>query len=291
MVPIGVANWNSFETPAAPGAVSVTPAVPTTTGDARCVTFSPRISAAAVLTAVKIFAYSPHRQMLPARPSAISAVVGFGVAPSSWTVDMMNPRVQMPHWNPPSSQNARWIGCSPATPGPVARPATVAIFWPRPSRALRTVQPFTALPSTRTAQAPHCARSHPKFELERPSWKFIVSQRLSRLSTTRSYFTLSIVSATRRIVAGIAPPPVVVVVVVALSGLIALFATTAPPRTTPAAAAPAPAPMRKLRRVTESAGLFVSGSATGSDVVPPVSSTGHSPPDQSMDGALSLAVG
>ena len=30
---------------------------------------------------------------------------------------MMNPRVQMPHWNPPSSQNARWIGCSPVDAG------------------------------------------------------------------------------------------------------------------------------------------------------------------------------
>src|SRR3979409_2227280 len=269
MVPIGVANWNSLDTPAAFGAASAVPATPTTTGDARCVTLSPRISAAAVLTAVKSFAYSPHRQMLPARPSAIWAVVGFGIAPRSWTVDIMNPRVQMPHWNPPSSQNARWIGCSPATPGPVARPATVAIFCPLPRRALRTVQPLTALPSTSTAHAPHCARSQPRFEFERPSWKFIVSHRLSRLSTTRSYFTLSIVSETRRIVAGTAPPAVVVVVVLVVSGLSALFATTAPPRTTPAAAAPAPAPMRKLRRVTESAGLPVSGSATGSDVVPP----------------------
>src|SRR6266542_7110595 len=254
MVPRAFSNWNSLDTPAAVGAASATPATPTTTGVARCVTLSPRISAAAVLTAVKILAYSPHRQMLPDRPSAICAVVGFGTAPSSWTVDMMNPRVQMPHWNPPSSQNARCTGCRPATPGPVGRPATVAIFWPRPSRALRTVHPLTALPLTSTAHAPHCARSQPRFEFDRPSWKFIVSQRLSRLSTTRSYFTLSILSVTRRIVAGIGPP-LVVVVVVALSGLIALFATTAPPRTTPAAAAPAPAPMRKLRRVTESAGL------------------------------------
>src|SRR6267378_5900845 len=99
MVPIGFSNWNSFETPAAVGDASTTPVALTTTGNARCVTFSPRISAAAVLTAVKILAYSPHRQMLPDRPSAIWAVVGFGFAPGSWTVDMMNPRVQMPQWN------------------------------------------------------------------------------------------------------------------------------------------------------------------------------------------------
>src|SRR6266542_5292050 len=100
-------------------------------------------------------------------------------------------------------------------------------------------------------------------------------------------------SETRRIVAAIGPPVVVVVVVVVVSGLIALFATTAPPRTTPAAAAPAPAPMRKLRRVTESAGLSwpVSGSATGSDVVPPVSAMRHSPLTNQWTARLSLAVG
>src|SRR6266508_832125 len=155
----------------------------------------------------------------------------------------------MPHWNPPSSQNARWTGCRPFTPGPVGRPATVAIFWPRPSRALRTVQPLTAFPSTSTAHAPHCARSQPRFEFERPSWKFIVSQRLSRLSTTTSCATPSMLRETRRMVAGRGPRAVAPVVVV-VAGETPLVATTAPPRTTPAAAAPAPAPTRNSRRVT-----------------------------------------
>ena len=177
--------------------------------------------------------------------------VGRGFAARSATVDMMNPRVQMPHWNPPSSQNARWIGCKPAMPGPVASPATVLTCWPRPSLALSIVQLFTAFPSTSTAHAPHCARSQPRFEFERPSWKFIVSQRLSRLSTSTVCLLPSIFSSTRRIVAGTAerfPAPVAVVVV--WVGWIAFVATAAPPRTTAAVAAPAPAPMRKSRRVT-----------------------------------------
>ena len=68
---------------------------------------------------------------------------------------MMNPRVQMPHWKPPSCQNARWMGWRPSTPGPLDNDATLMIFCPRPSRDDRTVQPLTALPSTTTVQAPH----------------------------------------------------------------------------------------------------------------------------------------
>src|SRR6266508_1903226 len=239
IVPSGVSNVNSFEVPATAAGVVVAPAASTTMGLARYVTFSPRISAAAWFTAVNIFWYSPQRQMFPARASVICGVVGLGTARSSATVDMMNPRVQMPHWNPPSSQNARCTGCSPATPGPFASEATVSIFWPRPSRALRTVQPFTALPSTSTPHAPHCARSQPRFEFVRPSWKFIVSQRLSRLSTMTSRFTPSMSSETRRIVAG-SGPPIVADVVVVVVGASALVTTTAPPSTTPAVAAPAP---------------------------------------------------
>ena len=52
MVPIGTANWNSFDVPAALGAASLTPVALTTMGDARCVTCSPRSSAAATLTDV-----------------------------------------------------------------------------------------------------------------------------------------------------------------------------------------------------------------------------------------------
>src|SRR5215210_2101101 len=109
----------------------------------------------------------------------------------------------------------------------------------------------------------------------------------------RSYFTLSMLSETRRIEAATGPTPDGVVVVV-VSGLSALFATTAPPSTTPAAAAPAPAPMRKLRRVTDSAGFswLVSGSATGSDVVPPVSVTNIHPLNLKLvDGCVSVTVG
>src|SRR5581483_10757084 len=111
------------------------------------------------------------------------------------------------------------------------------------------VQLFIGLPSTSTAHAPHCARSQPRLLLESPSWKFIVSQRLSRLSTMRSCCAPSMFSVTRRIVAGIGP--VAVVFVADVSGLTTFLTTTAPPRTTPAVAAPAPAPMRKSRRVTE----------------------------------------
>src|SRR5216684_2612625 len=52
---------------------------------------------------------------------------------------MMKPRVQMPHWKPPSCQNAFWIGCSPSRLAVLARLATVIIFWPRPSLALSMV--------------------------------------------------------------------------------------------------------------------------------------------------------
>ena len=65
--------------------------------------------------------------MFPESASEIWAVSGFGFAVRSAKVDMMKPRVQIPHWKPPSSQYARWIGWSPATPGPVARLATVLI--------------------------------------------------------------------------------------------------------------------------------------------------------------------
>src|SRR2546428_13005641 len=114
-------------------------------------------------------------------------------------------------------------------------------------RALSTVQPFTALPSTVTAHAPHWARSQPRFEFESPSWKFIVSQRLSRLSTMTSRLTPSMSRVTRRIVG---PSCVAVVVVVVGVGMNALAVTSAPPSTAPAAAAPATSPMRQHLRAT-----------------------------------------
>jgi hypothetical protein len=56
-------------------------------------------------------------------------------------------------------------------------------------------------------------------------------------------------NVTRRIVAGIGPLTLVDVVFV--SGFVTFETTTAPPRTAPVAAAPAPAPMRKSLRVIE----------------------------------------
>src|SRR2546425_8824773 len=142
-------------------------------------------------------------------------------------------------------------------------------------RALSTVQPFTALPSTVTAHAPHCARSQPRFEFERPSWKFIVSQRLSRLSTMTSRLTPSMSRVTRRMVG---PSCVAVLVVVAAGGgLIALVATAAPPSTAPAAAAPAPAPMRKLLRVRLNLGSEIDFGSAWVGVGPPASPIGSPP--------------
>ena len=146
-------------------------------------------------------------------------------------------------------------------------------------RADSTVQPFTALPSTRTAHAPHCARSQPRLLFCKPSWKFIVSQRLSRLSTTRSYFLPSMSRLTRLIVAATGPPACVVVVVVGVD--VAFLMTTTPPRTAPAVAAPAPAPMRKDRRVTAkdlSSDWVALDAVSTEDVSPPCSLTMLHPP-------------
>src|SRR5713226_4053506 len=127
MVANGCAKSKAFEAVGAVAGAAAGACTPTTIGLARYVTFSPASSAAAVFTEVNTFAYSPQRQMLPDRPSAICASVGFGTAARSATVDMMKPRVQMPHWNPPFNQNERCTGWSPSMPGAFARPATVVI--------------------------------------------------------------------------------------------------------------------------------------------------------------------
>src|SRR6185503_18703040 len=97
-------------------------------------------------------------------------------------------------------------------------------------------------------------------------------------------------NVTRRIVAGIGPPTVVVVV--GLSGLTTLLTTIAPPRTAPAVAAPAPAPMRKSRRVTENPCLLCVSVASGpvpGEMDPPCSSPMKSTPVAFAAGKLALA--
>src|SRR2546427_595891 len=212
-----------------------------------------RISSAAVKTESKIFGYSEQRQMLPERASRTwsSVTVGTGVLFSSAYVLMMNPRVQMPHWNPPCCQNARWIGCRSSARVPLARPSMVTTFWPLPSRAASTVQPFTARPSTTTAHAPHCARSHPRFAPTMPSWYVITSHKLERTSTVTSWVLPFRLSVTLRIDAGKAPP--VVVVAAGAAPILGAATVITPVAAAAPTATPTPAPVRNRRRDTNPA--------------------------------------
>src|SRR2546422_839457 len=95
----------------------------------------------------------------------------------------------------------------------------------------------------------------------------------------------SMSSVTRRIVAGTGPPCVTAAVVVVVVGEIAFVATAAPPRTTPAVAAPAPAPMRKSRRVSVIFARLANDFCSAWDGVGPPASPIGSPPVSWLEGA------
>ncbi len=129
--------------------------------------------------------YPVHRQMLPARASLISAVVGAGLVPKRSVAATTIPGVQNPHWTAPASCMAFWTALS--TPSG-DMPSTVVTSEPSTSAAM-TRQEHTTWPSRTTEQEPHSPCSQASFAPGWPmSWR-MMSRRL------RGCITLAAVSS------------------------------------------------------------------------------------------------
>ena len=109
----------------------------------------------------------------------ISASPGVGLASSNALADSTIPGVQKPHWVPPSSTSALWIGCSSPA---LASPSMVSTSRPATSSA-KTRQALTGAPSIRTVQVPQLPLPHPSLVPVKPMRSRKSSSSVSRGST------------------------------------------------------------------------------------------------------------
>src|SRR5262249_26756525 len=124
---------------------------------------------AARITALTMRAWVPQRHRLLASASLTCASVGFLVLARNAADSMIMPLMQYPHCTACSSMKARCTGCRRSD---VPRPSSVTTFCCAVREESGVTHERTALPSTWTVQAPHCASPQPK----RGPW----SWRLSR---------------------------------------------------------------------------------------------------------------